>query len=795
MNVSALTLRELMDGSRNFIDTVWEISLTEDSVFIVHDSMTPDLAETRRPYSELFHLYADTCVYPPDRARWDALLSWDALCGMAASGCREKKFEMRFRNGLFGFEWHEACLSLLTDSRGEPDRVLLLSRDANEVRRTKIVEAAVRTEYDYVVYIEADKNSYVMYASNRESGTPVPPVASDDYTREVEEFHRRHVPEGERDDLTRRLRLDHVLPVLAREGEYVTYCTVIEDGASRDKKLRFSYFDKARGILLLTRTDITEVREEKRQRKLLQEALLSARAANKAKSEFLSRMSHDIRTPMNAIIGMTAIAGLHLDNHNRVRNCLEKITISSRLLLGLINEVLDMARIENVRMLLAEEEFNMGDLLQSLVAMVQGSVREKRHTFDIHVHSLKHEQLVGDVQRIQQVLLNMLSNAVKFTPDNGRVGLDITEYPSEGTGVARFEFTVADNGIGMKPEFMRKLFEPFERADDAATRDIQGTGLGMAISRNITQMMNGDISAESEYGKGSRFTATMCLKCRERDEADAGVLPDLPVLVVDDDPLCCRNACRVLDEIGLKSEWTLSGTDAVARVRDAHDACRDFFAVIIDLMMPGMDGIETARLVRACVGPRVTIILISAYDWTEYEEAALGAGVDGFICKPLMKSNLFHILKECIAKTHRRETVLPAAVAAYDFSGKRFLLVDDNVLNREIAMALLNEVGGVVDVAENGRQAVEIFAASPEGFYDIIFMDIQMPVMDGLEATRRIRALSRADGRSVPIVAMSAAVLNEDVRSCDEAGMSAHLAKPVDLARMYRLIDRLMRRK
>lgn len=287
----------------------------------------------------------------------------------------------------------------------------------------------------------------------------------------------------------------------------------------------------------------------------------------------------------------------------------------------------------------------------------------------------------------------------------------------------------------------------------------------------------------------------MCLKCRERDEADAGVLPDLPVLVVDDDPLCCRNACRVLDEIGLKSEWTLSGTDAVARVRDAHDACRDFFAVIIDLMMPGMDGIETARLVRACVGPQVTIILISAYDWTEYEEAALGAGVDGFICKPLMKSNLFHILKECIAKTHRRETVLPAAVAAYDFSGKRFLLVDDNVLNREIAMALLNEVGGVVDVAENGRQAVEIFAASPEGLYDIIFMDIQMPVMDGLEATRRIRALSRADGRSVPIVAMSAAVLNEDVRSCDEAGMSAHLAKPVDLARMYRLIDRLMRRK
>ena len=792
MDGSALNVCDLVNGARVFIDTIWEISLVEDSVAIIRDSMTPTMEGNRIKYSELCDTYSKNYIYPPDIARWDEFLSVDALRNMATSGCREKTFEMRFLNTQFGFEWHEACVSLLRDARGEPDRVLLTSRHANEFRRTQIVETAVRTEYDYVVYIEADKNSYVMYASNKGSGTPLPPVASDDYEQEVEDFHRRFVPEAERDDLTRKLRVSHVLPILEQQGEYVVYCTVIEDGVARDKKLRFSYFDKGRLILLLTRTDITEVREEKRQRQLLQDALLSARAANQAKSEFLSRMSHDIRTPMNAIIGMTAIAGMHLGNHERVLDCLKKITISSKLLLALINEVLDMARIESGRMLLAEEEFNMGDLLQSLVTMVQASVNEKRHTFDIHIHRLKHEKLAGDVQRIQQVLLNLLSNAIKYTPDKGRISLDITEKPSEATGCALFEYVVTDNGIGMRPEFMEKLFEPFERADDTTIRNIQGTGLGMAISQNIAQMMNGEITVESEYGKGSRFTATLCLKCLEQDEPDAGILRDLPALVVDDDEICCRNACLLLEEIGMKGQWALSGAEAVERVLTAHTDGRDFFAVIVDLMMPGMNGIETARRIRACVGPEVPIILISAYDWMEYEEAALSVGVDGFICKPLMKSNLFYMLKEFVTNTEERKKSFPTSAPAYDFNGRHVLLAEDNVLNREIAVALLTETGAVVDVAENGSRAVELFTASPEGDYDLIFMDIQMPVMDGLAATREIRALRRADCRNVPIVAMSAAAFAEDIRACREAGMSAHLAKPIDVAHMYRTMDRLM---
>lgn len=773
------------------VDTIWVITLASGRLSILRDSFTPELEDKEFDYAEIGKTYVQEYIYPADLKKWETYLSLESLRKMAASGCRKKKFDMRFCNDLFGFEWHEAFLTLLTDSSGQPDRVLLTSRSVNNFRKARIIETAVQTEYDYVVYIEAGTNSYVMYASNEESGTPVPPIASSNYEGEVAEFHRLYVPEEEQEDLTNRLKIVNVLSVLENSHEYVLFCKVMENGVYRDKKLRFSYFDRDKKILLLTRTDVMEVREENRQKQLLQDALQVAKSANEAKSDFLSRMSHDIRTPMNAIIGMTAIAGMNLEDSARVSDCLKKITISSKLLLSLINEVLDMSKIESGRILLTSEEFNLGDLLQSIVSMIQTSINQKHHNFQIHLHAIKHEKLVGDVQRIQQVLLNLLTNAIKYTPERGKITLDVKEIPTPNKEYGIFEVRVTDNGIGIKSEFMDRIFEPFERSEDAKIRNIQGTGLGMAISRNIAQMMNGDIQVESEYGKGSVFTFTMQVKLQEQDVFDADRLKDLPVLVVDDDELSCESACHCIDEIGMKSEYVLSGEEAVETVKKAHNEIRDFFAVIVDMIMPGMDGLETATRIRQCVGRDIPIIILSAYDFQPYEAEARTLGIDGFISKPLMKSKLYYLMKTLVAKEEPKlETVKNERFTLGDFSGKRILIVEDNELNREIASTLLGNTGAFIEEAENGKVALEKIRMSPAGYYDLVFMDIQMPVMNGYDSTLAIRALDRSDLSMLPVIAMSANAFSEDIQMSLDVGMNGHIAKPIDLQKLREVLEK-----
>ena len=791
MAVSELNLSDFLDGFKEMVDTIWVITLASGRLSILRDSFTPELENKEFDYAEIGKTYVQEYIYPADLKKWETYLSLESLRKMAASGCRKKNFDMRFCNDLFGFEWHEAFLTLLTDSSGQPDRVLLTSRSVNNFRKAQIIETAVQTEYDYVVYIEAKTNSYVMYASNKESGTPVPPIASSNYEGEVAEFHRLYVAEEEREALTNRLKIANVLSMLENSHEYVLFCKVMENGVYRDKKLRFSYFDKNKKILLMTRTDIMEVREETRQKQLLQDALQVAKSANEAKSDFLSRMSHDIRTPMNAIIGMTAIAGMNLEDSARVSDCLKKITISSKLLLSLINEVLDMSKIESGRILLTSEEFNLGDLLQSIVSMIQTSINQKHHSFQIHLHAIKHEKLVGDVQRIQQVLLNLLTNAIKYTPEGGKITLDVIEMPTSNKEYGVFEVRVTDNGIGIKSEFMDRIFEPFERSEDAKIRNIQGTGLGMAISRNIAQMMNGDIQVESEYGKGSVFTFTMQVKLQEQDVFDADRLKDLPVLVVDDDELSCGSACHCIDEIGMKSEYVLSGEEAVERVKKAHDEIRDFFAVIVDMIMPGMDGLETANRIRQCVGRDIPIIILSAYDFQPYEAEARTLGIDGFISKPLMKSKLYYLMKTLAAKEEPKlETAKNERFTLGDFSGKRLLIVEDNELNREIASTLLGNTGAFIEEAENGKVALEKIRMSPAGYYDLVFMDIQMPVMNGYDSTLAIRALDRSDLSMLPIIAMSANAFSEDIQMSLDVGMNGHIAKPIDLQKLREVLEK-----
>lgn len=536
--------------------------------------------------------------------------------------------------------------------------------------------------------------------------------------------------------------------------------------------------------------DVTEVKQkEERERKTLLDACNAANHANASKSEFLSRMSHDIRTPMNAIIGMTAIAGTHLDDRERVADCLGKITVSSRHLLSLINEVLDMSKIESGKIDLAEEEFNLSDLVESLLTIIRPSVREKKHELEVRVFEVNHENVVGDPLRLQQVFTNILSNAVKYTPEGGKIEIEILEKQTRVYGYGCYEFVFRDNGIGISKEYQEKIFEPFSRAEDSRVSKIEGTGLGMTIAQNIVRMMNGSIRVDSREGQGSQFTVTLFLKQQDMPELDISELENLRVLVADDDECACESACTILKDIGMSGEWVLSGEEAVERVKAANETEKPFFAVILDWKMPGMDGIETAREIRKVIGPDVPIIILSAYDWSAVEEEAKAAGISGFISKPLFKSRLIYLFKQFTDGEEYPEDEAPEKPAGKDFSGKRILLVEDNELNREIAEEIISMSGAEVESAVNGREGAGMFERSAEGYYDLIFMDIQMPVMNGYEATAAIRKMDRSDARTIPIIAMTANAFAEDVQASKKAGMNEHITKPLDFGDLMKCIE------
>ena len=527
-----------------------------------------------------------------------------------------------------------------------------------------------------------------------------------------------------------------------------------------------------------------EKKAEIESHKALKDAYRAAENASRAKTEFLSNMSHDIRTPMNAIVGLTAIAGANIESQDRVVECLGKITKSSRHLLGLINEVLDMARIESGRMSLAEEDFSLPELVDNLLTLTKPAIDEHNHQLEVHVEHIEHEAVCGDSLRIQQVFVNLMSNAVKYTPDGGNITLTIKEKPNGFSELGCYEFSIEDNGIGMTPEFQKIMFEPFSRADDHRTTKVQGTGLGMAIARNIVNLMNGDIQVESAPNKGTKITVTVYLKLQENEKEQEKELLDLPVLVVDDDKTCCESTVATLQEIGIAGEWVLTGKEAVERCAARHKTGRDYFAVILDWKMPEMDGIATARRIRECVGEDVTIIILTSFDFSEIEEEARAVGVNAFMAKPLFRSRLTATLRQFTSgKKEKNARNYLEDFAKENYAGKRILLVEDNALNREIATEIIGMTGVTIDSAENGKIAVEKVMEAPEKWYDLIFMDIQMPIMNGYEATAAIRALAGSRGK-VPIIAMTANAFAEDVQLAKNTGMNEHIAKPLDLNKL-----------
>lgn len=549
---------------------------------------------------------------------------------------------------------------------------------------------------------------------------------------------------------------------------------------------------RATRVVFVTQLIDEEKRKELDAQAALKDAFEAADRANRAKTEFMSQMSHDIRTPMNAIIGMTALAMAHLDDRERVADSLTKITTSSRHLLGLINEVLDMSKIESGKVSLTEEEFNLSDLLNNLVAMIQPDILRHKHELKVHIHDMEHEDVIGDSLRIQQVFVNLMSNAVKYTPDGGKICMTVSEKPGGRSMVSCYEFIFEDNGMGMSEEYLEHLYEPFYRSEDTRINKIQGTGLGLPIARNIVQMLDGDIQVESKAGIGTKFTVTIYLKLQERQRADSEEFLALPVLVVDDDQLTCESVCKTLNEMGMDSEWVLSAEEAVGRVGERHRSKDDYYAVILDWDMPEMDGIEAARSIRRNSGDSESVIILAAYDWSQIEMEARAAGVDAFINKPVFKSGLIQLFKKLTNNTKNvdPEEDLLAAVRDVDYSDKRILLVEDNELNREIISEILGIVGMQIETAENGRIAVDMFAESEVGYYDLILMDIQMPVMNGYEATYAIRALQRPDANHIPIMAMTANAFAEDVQAAKSAGMNEHIAKPIDLEVLMQAIGR-----
>ena len=536
---------------------------------------------------------------------------------------------------------------------------------------------------------------------------------------------------------------------------------------------------------LLASMDVSqEKKAEIESHKALKDAYRAAENASRAKTEFLSNMSHDIRTPMNAIVGLTAIAGANIESQDRVVECLGKITKSSRHLLGLINEVLDMARIESGRISLAEEDFSLPELVDNLLTLTKPAIDEHHHQLEVHVEHIEHEAVCGDSLRIQQVFVNLMSNAVKYTPDGGNITLTIKEKPNGFSELGCYEFSIEDNGIGMTPEFQKIMFEPFSRADDHRTTKVQGTGLGMAIARNIVNLMNGDIQVESAPNKGTKITVTVYLKLQENEKEQEKELLDLPVLVVDDDKTCCESTVATLQEIGIAGEWVLTGKEAVERCYARHETNSDYFAVILDWKMPEMDGIATARKIRERVGEDVTIIILTSFDFSEIEEEARAAGVNAFMAKPLFRSRLTATLRQFTSgKKEKNARNYLEDFAKENYAGKRILLVEDNELNREIATEIIGMTGVTIDSAENGKIAVEKVMEAPEKWYDLIFMDIQMPIMNGYEATAAIRALAGSRGK-VPIIAMTANAFAEDVQLAKNTGMNEHIAKPLDLNKL-----------
>lgn len=754
-------------------------------------------------YSYYIDRTVENYVYEEDREEFLRVFSLENLRKKAEEVDDFEEIVFQYRQKTQKILWLEEHLFFIR--QGNNVSVNILGRDITEKKLQKEKSTRASREKAYIInslssmffatyYVDLEYGTFRAVTQQEEVGRML--GEEKNYMEGLARYASEFIHPEDREEYLNRLSYQNLSATLSPQHPTMAFeyrRTEQIDGKTQWIRATVVLAETQKGkpkTALYVAQNITESKQrEERDRMILKEACEAANHANASKSEFLSRMSHDIRTPMNAIIGMTAIAGTHLDDRERVADCLGKITVSSKHLLALINEVLDMSKIESGKIDLVEEEFNLSDLFDNLMTIMLPSIKAKEQQLDVRISKVIHENVIGDSMRLQQVFTNIMSNAVKYTPQGGRLEIEIAEKHSKIYGYGCYEFVFRDNGIGMSEEYLKQIFEPFTRADDSRISKIEGTGLGMTIAQNIVRMMNGSIRVESKQNAGSQFTVTVFLKQQNTPALDVSGLEDLRVLVADDDECACETACEILNDIGMCGEWVLSGEEAVRRVEEACEEDRGFFAVILDWKMPGMDGVETAREIRKLVGPEVPIIILSAYDWSDVEEEARKVGVDGFISKPLFKSRLVYLFKQFSVGEEQGKGHASGIADTKDFSDKRILLAEDNELNREIAVEIIGMTGVQIECAANGKEAVDLFQSKPEGYYDLIFMDIQMPVLDGYQASAAIRETDRRDAGTIPIIAMTANAFTEDILASRRAGMNEHITKPLDFGELMRCME------
>lgn len=662
-------------------------------------------------------------------------------------------------------------------------------------RKQRELIQALGIDYCSVYYFDLNTGKgMLLRADETSSGMPGSDAEMEELLLEdcMEAYIEQTVCEEDRDLLRQAVSRECLKEKLKAEKKHHVNYRIRKNGNVeyfQVKAVRAGELEQNHGVVLGFRSVDEEIRNEMEQKSILEDALSQANRANKAKSTFLSNMSHDIRTPMNAIVGFTSLAISHIDHKEQVETYLGKIMTSGNHLLSLINDVLDMSRIESGKMHLEEKLCCLPEILQGLRSIVQADVHAKQLELYMDTVDVVDEEIYCDKLRLNQVLLNLLSNAIKYTGAGGTINVRITEKSGAPEGFANYEFSIRDTGIGMSQEFVEHIFEPFEREKNTTISGIQGTGLGMAITKNIVDMMNGSIRVESEQGKGSEFTLALTLRLNtERKEIqEIPELKNVRALVVDDDFNTCDSVSYMLGQIGLRGEWTLSGKEAVLRTRQAAMREDRYSVYIIDWLLPDMNGVEVTRRIRREMGEKVPVIILTAYDWSDIEEEAKEAGVTAFCSKPLFLSELRRCLNSIIGK--EKEEVEEKRRKPVTFRTGRILLAEDNELNQEIAMELLKDAGFRTEVARNGREAVDMLKEAGPGYYQVILMDIQMPVMNGYDAAREIRGLEDPALSSIPILAMTANAFEEDKRESLRCGMNGHISKPIDVENLFRTLE------
>ena len=670
---------------------------------------------------------------------------------------------------------------LLLQSRADKDAL-------KETQKRMGIITALGTAYDSIMLLDLKKNTVetLKDVPGEEQYKRIRPMQREEMLRctqaiVAEPYRAEYLEFMDATTMTARLKKHTSLVFTGRTVHDLWFTTLLIPQRTDDD-------GSVTAVLVATRDTTAEKQTEQKQQDALRSALAAAEHANKAKTVFLNSMSHDIRTPMNAILGFTALATTHLDNAELVKDYLQKISVSGQHLLSLINDVLDMSRIESGTIKLDNAPVHLPDVLHDLRTIIQGNISAKQLDLYVDTQDIQHEDIITDKLRLNQILLNIVGNAVKFTPAGGTINIRVMEKPCPRSGCTTYVFSVKDNGIGMSQEFQQHVFDSFAREQTVTRSGIQGTGLGMAITKNIVDMMGGTITLKSEQGKGSEFTVTLDCKI-SKTQTKSQLIPELRgarALVVDDDAQTCMSVSKMLRQIEMTADWTTSGKEAILRAQEAHEQGRDFKAYIIDWLMPDMNGIETVRRIRKVIEPGTPIIILTAYDWSDIEQEAREAGVTAFVGKPLFMSELRAVL------THTQTEPQPMQMPQHaGYAGKKVLLVEDNALNREIATAILEQAGLQVDSVEDGTDAVARMNTAAEDQYDLILMDVQMPRMDGYTATRKIRAMDDPRKANIPIVAMTANAFDEDRKKAFAAGMNAHVAKPIDMAVLSHTLDEI----